>query len=220
MNNVVTINGIASAKEASELVLGQLAKERITKIVVILFNEPTATSLTRQVDIWKFWELNQSLPIRYLANHDCFAMQAGAGNRVFSTVQLYVEDDPDAWTLVADLESHDSEGFPFWGRFTAGPFETLEAAEEFAVKLLVREGIALEEEATDIATDSPVKTYYLQKDLDPDQDNFTNHRDLLEAWQECIEGLEWFHIFPSLKIPTQPTEQAEPLPSNGLIEQL
>lgn len=197
----IVISGIDSAKEASAIVLGQLPKERITKIVVILFNEPTATSIVSQVDISKFWELNQALPVEWLKDYECFSMQIGAGGKNYSTVQIYVEDDPDAWTLVADLETHDSEGFPFWGRFTAGPFETMEAAEEYAVKLLVREGIALEEDATDLATDSPVKTYYLQIDLDPDQEVFTNHRDLLEAWQDCLEGLEWFHIFPALKIP-------------------
>jgi len=214
MSSSISIVSIDSAKKASELVLGQLAKERITKIVVILFNEPTATSFTNQVDIWKFWELNQSLPIAYRKDHNCFAMQAGAGNRTFSTVQLYVEDDPDAWTLVADLETHGSEGFPFWGRFTAGPFESMEAAEEFAVKLLVREGIAIEDKTTLSSTVS----YRLNADLDPDGEWFSQRADLLDAWDECLEGLEWFHIFPSLKIPTQP--EAEPLPSNGFIEQL
>ena len=195
----LVISGIASAKEASELVLGQLPKERITKIVVILFNEPTATSITSQVDIWKFWELNQALPIKYRQDHNCFAMQP-AGGRLFSTVQLYVEDDPDAWTLVADLETHGSEGFPFWGRFSAGPFETLAAAEEFAVKLLVREGIAIE----DSTTLSDTVSYRLNAELDPDGEWFSNRAELLDAWHDCLEGLEWYHIFPALKVPAQP----------------
>lgn len=208
-----TIVGIDSAKEASELVLGQLPVNCITKVVVILLNEPQPTVLTNHADIRSFFEKNQALPAAYRKDYDCFAMLPGAGGKLYSTVMVYTEGEPDGYTLVVDLDQHASEALPFGGRFTAGPFETMEAAEEFAVKLLVREGLAIEtnQEEGDVC-------WTLRADLDPEQEVFSHRVYLIEAWQDYLEGMEWFHIFPRLKVPTQP--EAEPLLSNGFIEQL
>lgn len=206
----LTIVGIESAKEASELVLGQLPVGSITKIVAIMFNETQPFTFSKPVEIQSFFNKNQALPISYREEHDCFSMLGGAGGKLFSTVMIFVEGEPEGYTLVADLETHDSEGFPFNGRFTAGPFETIEEAHTFAVKLLVREGIAIEDRGQ---PEDPV-CWKLKAELDPDEEWFANAADLLDAWQDCLEGLEWFHIFPVMKIPSKPAKPiASPLPS-------
>ncbi len=204
-DRALSIVGIDSAKEAAELVLAQLPVDSITKVVVILFNEPQPTVLTNSADVRSFYEKNQALPIAYRVDYDCFAMLPGAGGRTFSTVMIYTEGEPEGFTLVVDLETHANEALPFGGRFSAGPFPTMEAAEEFAVKTLVREGVAIEtsQEEGDVA-------WTLRADLDPDQEIFTRRADLLEAWHDCLEGLEWYHIFPALKIPTQQPQQPQP----------
>lgn len=189
-----TIVGIDSAKEASELVLGQLPVNCITKVVVILLNEPQPTVLTNHADIRSFFDKNQALPITYRQDYDAFSMLPGAGGKLYTTVMVYTEGEPDGYTLVVDLETHASEALPFGGRFSAGPFPTMEAAEEFAVKTLVREGVVIE-------TKEEPKAWKLRADLDPEEEVFSQRADLLDAWHECLEGLEWYHIFPALKIP-------------------
>jgi len=190
-----TIVGIDSAKEASELVLGQLPVNCITKVVVILFNEPQPTVLAKTADIRSFYEKNQALPAAYRKDYDCFAMLPGAGGKLYSTVMVYTEGEPDGYTLVVDLDQHASEALPFGGRFTAGPFATMEAAEDFAVRTLVREGLVVE------SREEPI-VWKLRADLDPEQEIFSHRADVIDAWCECLECLEWFHIFPAMKIPT------------------
>lgn len=204
----LVIKSIDSAKEASELVLGQLPVGSIRKVVVILFNETEAITYSNLDEIKSFFEKNQQLPITYRKEYDCFAMIGGAGGRVFSTVMVYAEEAAiQGHTLVADLNKHAGETFPFSGKFTAGPFATMEQAEEYAVKLLVAEGIAI----VDPPHDEEPEAWRLNAELDPDGEWFRNRADLLDAWQDCLEGLEWFHIFPALKVPSDVHPSGEQL---------
>jgi hypothetical protein len=205
MSSSISVTGIDSPAEAAVKTLSQVPVERIEKIVFIPFNEPTPATLTDAADIANFHSLNAAMPLEYREDYQALIREAGSCKK-YSTVMVYLKGGPEAYSLVCFLNAREDEDLPFGGRFTAGPFEDVQAAQEFAVKLLVREGHVIEEGA------EFVNKWRLSEAFDPEKEEFTSRADLLEAFQECLEGLEYFHIFASLKIPSRLVETGSETP--------
>lgn len=205
MSKSIEVTGIDSVGEVRRVRLSDLPFGEIEKLLFIVKNEPDVTTLQNKEgsELAMFIAGIAHVELIFDQVYGCYKL--AESNPAYASIMVYMtEAHEERYSLVVDLDQNAVDcDFPFKGRFVAGPFASYEDAAMFGARLLVREGYAV---AVDVELGQKRLFKFTSKiegegGADAEQYNVV---ELIDEFQSCLGGLEWFHVFSSLQSMTSP----------------
>ncbi len=133
-------------------------------------------------EIAEFLQEFSDLPIKFDREGGYFVGEFDTKGRLASVV-VTLKSEPVAYSLVIDNEHEEGLSLPFGSRVVVGPFASEEAAERFAIGLLLRDGVIVRTAEGFLSWNGEV--------YESDSSFFAEYQDSLGTFEYC-------HVFPFL----------------------